>query len=147
MGSKEETRVRSSRLGGRAAVVVAFLSMFALVGCGDDDKSAQERYCEAGESLASSLGALTNLDLIAQGTDGLEEAAEEVQDDVDELRDAASDAAADDVAALEQSVDELENAISALGGDLTTENVATVSAAIQTVGTSAQAVFDTLSDC
>lgn len=136
----------SGRLGVRA-VLAAFLGVVALVGCGDDDQSAQEKYCAAGESLESSLGALTDLDLIAEGTDGLNAAVGEVRSDLGELSDSASEASADKVGALEQSVDELEGAISTLDGELTSDNAAAVGAAIQTVGTSAQAVLDTLSDC
>lgn len=136
----------SVRLGARI-VLAAFLGAVALASCGDDDESAQEKYCAAGESLESSLGALTDLDLIAEGTDGLNAAVDEVRSDLEELGDSADEAAADEVDALEDSVDELEDAISALGGELTRDNATAVGAAIQTVGTSAQAVFDTLSDC
>ena len=116
-------------------------------GCSDDEESAQESYCAAGDSLESNLGALTDLDLIAEGTEGLNTAVEQVQSDLVELRESASEAAADDVSALEQSVDDLETAISSLGGDLTSDNAAAVGASIRRVGTSAQAVLATLSDC
>ena len=129
-------------------VVGAGLGIALLAGCGsDDDESAQDKYCEAGQSLESSVAALGNLDLVAEGTDGLESALSAVEDDVNELRDTASDAAADDVSALEESLDNLESAISGLGGEVTSENVSTLSTAVQNVSTSAQAVYGTLSDC
>lgn len=117
-----------------------------LAACGDDE-SAQDRYCAAGEELGSSLGALTDLDLIAEGTSGLESAVQQVQDDVSELRDAATDATSDDVDALNDAIGTLESASSDLGGDLTSENAAAVSTAIQGVASAAGAVFDTLGDC
>lgn len=129
-----------------AAVVAVMLGVVLVAGCGDDE-SAQERYCNAGESLRTSLSALTSLDLVAEGTNGLESAIDQVKDDLDDLQDAASDAAADDVDAFDDAVDALDSAFSDLGGDLTAENATAVGTAIQNVSTAAQAVFATLSDC
>jgi len=131
----------------RTLVVGTVLGLVALAGCGDDEPSAQEQYCEAGESLESSVAALANLDLIAGGTDSLTAATDSVKDDLSELSDTASDAAADDVDALKQSVDDLSSAISDLGGEISTENASAVAAAVANVGTAAQAVYATLSDC
>ena len=53
--------------------------LVGLAACSDDDgQSAQERYCEAGEALESSVTALVELDLVAEGTNGVESAVEEV---------------------------------------------------------------------
>lgn len=142
--SLDTTRPSGHRV--RAGLVVAVLGFFVLAGCGDDE-SAQEQYCNAGESLRTSLSALTSLDLIAEGTDGLESAVDQVKDDLDDLQDAASDAASDEVDAFDDAVDALDSAISDLGGDLTADNATAVGTAIQDVGTAAQAVFATLSDC
>ena len=124
------------------------LTVAFVAGCGsDDEKSAQERYCEAGTSLEVSVDALADIDLLAEGTDGLESAVEAIERDVTELRDAATDAADDDVKALQQSIDGLGDALSGLGGAITTENVAAVGAAVGSVSDSAQAVYATLTDC
>lgn len=139
---------RSPRSRLRLLVVGTVLGAATLAGCGDDDdESAQDQYCAAGESLRSSIGALTDLDLIAEGTDGLNAAVDQVRDDADALRDAASETTEDDVAALEQSIDDLRSAIEALGGELSADNVSGVATAIESTATSATAVFDTLSDC
>lgn len=63
-------RAAHSTLAVRAAIAIALLAP----GCSDDDTSAQERYCEAGESLESSVSTLADLDLAAGGTNGLESA-------------------------------------------------------------------------
>ena len=119
-----------------------------LAGCGsDDDASAQEKYCEAGQTLESSVAALANLDLVGGGTDGLESALETVKDAANDLGDSATDAADDEVSALEESVEALDDAISDLGGDISTENASTVATAVENVATSAQAVYGTLTDC
>jgi hypothetical protein len=127
--------------------VVACLGVLALGACGSDEESTQDQYCQAGDDLKSSLASLVDLDLIASGTDGLNEAIDQIGDDVDALRDNASDAAADDVAALEAAVDALGESVSSLGGDLSTDNLTAVRDAIAEVSASAQAVISTLSDC
>ena len=70
-----------------------------------------------------------------------------MEDDLEELLDSASATAEDEAATLNESVDGLEDAVAALGGDLTTENVAAIVAAINDVGSAAQGVFATLADC
>jgi hypothetical protein len=143
-------RTKRPRLSSRrsATILVAAGLAVAMTACGSDDEpSAQEQYCEAGESLETSVDSLINLDLLAEGTDGLESAVDDVKGDVSELRDTATDASSDDVSALEQSVDDLGSAVSDLGGEITSVNVETVSIAAQNVGTAAQAVYGTLSDC
>ena len=123
------------------------LGVLALGACGSDEESAQDQYCQAGDDLQSSLASLVDLDLIASGTDGLNDAIEQVSDDVDALRDSASDAATDDVEALEASVEALRNSIWTLGGELSRDNLTAVGASIGEVSASAQAVLSTLSDC
>ena len=131
----------------RRLLAVACLGVLALGACGSDEESTQDQYCQAGDDLKSSLASLVDLDLIASGTDGLNEAIDQIGDDVDALRDNASDAAADDVAALEAAVDALGESVSSLGGDLSTDNLTAVRDAIAEVSASAQAVISTLSDC
>jgi hypothetical protein len=131
----------------RRLAVVACVGVLALGACGSDEESAQDQYCQAGADLQASLAALVDLDLIASGTDGLNDAIEQVSDDVDALRENASDATADDVEALEASVDGLEESISTLGGELSSDNLTAVRDAIGEVSAAAQAVISTLSDC
>lgn len=131
----------------RRLAVVACIGVLTLGACGSDEESAQDQYCQAGADLKSSLASLVDLDLLASGTDGLNEAIEQVSDDVDALRDSASDATVDEVDALQASVDGLKDAISTLGGDLSSDNATAVRDAIGAVSASAQAVTSTLSDC
>ncbi len=143
-------RQRSEHRVGRW-LVAAGIGVVLLAGCGSDDdsdgESAQEKYCQAGSSLEESVTALADVDLLAEGTDGLESALDAVDDDLNTLGDTASDAAADEVDALEQSVDDLQSAISDLGGEISSENVSSLTTAVQSVGTAAQGVYGTLSDC
>ncbi len=144
-GAIRQTQLR--RPTGYAAIGLV-VGIGLLAGCGsDDDESAQDTYCEAGQALESSVTALANLDLVAGGTDALESALETVKDAANDLGDSATDAAADEVSALEESVEGLDDAISDLGGDISTENASTVATAVGNVATSAQAVYGTLADC
>jgi hypothetical protein len=147
----EERNSRTKQSGSKAPirlVLMAGLVIAAATACGDDDdKSAQEKYCEAGASLDASVEALLDLDLVAEGTDGLESALGAVGSNVSKLDETATDAAADDVDELRQSVEDLEGAMSDLGGEISSENVAGVESAVQSVGAATQAVVATLGDC
>ena len=148
MSAADNGKVRTRRRSVRVGAVAMLASVLVVAGCGsDDDESAQDQYCAAGESLETSLDELADLDLVAEGTDGVTAAVDQVQSDLDDLRDSASDAAADEVGALEQAVDGLNDAISTLGGDLTSDNASAVGSAIEDVAAAAQSVLDTLSDC
>jgi prophage DNA circulation protein len=130
------------------AVIGAALAVAPLAGCGsDDDASAQDQYCEAGESLEASVSALGDLDLVAEGTSGLETALDAIDQDVNTLQDTASDASEDEVSAVKESVDDLESALSDLTGEITSDNVSALSTAVQSVAESAQALYGTLPDC
>lgn len=135
---------RRSRLAGTALALT--LGAAALVACGDDE-SAQDRYCEAGESLNASVAALFDLDVVAEGTNGLRSALEDVENDLTELRESASDAASDEVDALNDAVDELNDALSAAGDSLTANNATGVVDAIGGVRSAFAAIGDTLTDC
>lgn len=140
-------RTRKTQRG--VGLIAAAAITMALAGCGsdDDELSAQEQYCEAGASLQSSVEALTNIDLISEGTSGLEDALNAVTDDLSTLRDTADSAAEPEVEALTDSVDELQSSVSDLGGEISADNATALAAAVQSVGSAAQAVYDTLSDC
>lgn len=140
-------RIRGSRSTAlRTVAVAALLGVALLAGCGDDE-SAQDRYCEAGAALESSVAALFEVDVIAEGTDGVRAAVDAVQDDVEELAESARDATADDVDALDSAVGDLNDAIAAAGEQLTEENATAVVDAIGAVQQAWNRVSDTLSDC
>jgi hypothetical protein len=123
------------------------VALFAAA-CGDsDEQSSQDKYCEAGDSARASLDALLDVDLIATGTDGVQEAFDTLVDDVGDLRSSASDAVKADVEALETAIEDGKDALSDAGGDLTAENISNLVSALAEIETSAVAVFATLSDC
>ena len=97
--------------------------------------------------MRSSLEALTNVDLVAEGTSGLETAVQEVSDDLDTLQDTATDATEGDVEALNEAVDGLKASLSDVGDDVSEESTSQVTAAIDGVTSAASALYDTLTDC
>lgn len=129
-----------------AAALLLAVGAAALVGCGDDE-SAQDRYCDAGQSLDESLSALFELDVIAEGTNGLRSALEDVGNDLTALRDSASDAAADEVDALNDAVEALGGAVDAAGDSLSSDSAADVVDAIGEVRSAFAAIGSTLADC
>ncbi len=124
-----------------------------VAGCGSDDDessddvSSQDAYCQAGEELRVAIEDLVSLDIIATGTDGLRAAVDSVESSLADLRDAADEAAAEEVEALEESVEAAESSLSDLGEEISVDNATAVGSAVAAVGTSAQAVYDTLTDC
>ncbi|MFV1989142.1 MAG: hypothetical protein ACC652_00200 [Acidimicrobiales bacterium] len=131
----------------RAAAGLLAIAMFAAA-CGDsDERTTQEKYCDAGDSLRTSVDALLNIDVIAVGTSGVEDAFNQIVDDVGNLRDAASDAAKDDVDALGQAIQGGKSVLKDLGDEITTDNVTALLSSVGAIDSSASAVYVTLTDC
>lgn len=149
MSIQNTIRIRSRAARSMSVLATTMLLIGLVAACGDDDDgvSAQEKYCEAGESLEASVGALSSVELVAGGVDGLESALGAVEDDLKDLRDAATDAVADDIDVLEESVDDLSSALSDLGGEITSDNAAAVGTAVEGVAAAALGVWETLDDC
>jgi hypothetical protein len=125
------------------------LLMGAAVACSDDsdDASPEEAYCNAGESLQESLETLLDLDVIAEGTNGIETAIENVQADVEEFTDAAETVTEDDAQALRVAFEDLKGAVESLGDDgISIENGSAVIDAVTAMVAPAEAVFATLTE-
>ena len=146
--SRNTTTTTKDRPGWRVLVAapLAVAGLVALGGCSDDE-SAQDQYCEAGENLESSVDTLLNLDVVAEGANGVESAVQAVANDAQKMSDTASEAASDDVEALDDALSQLESSLSAVGEELTTDNARTVLDAIDAVRTAATGVYSTLTDC
>ncbi len=135
------------RVATRIGWVLAAVAVFSVSAACGGDESAQERYCAAGEALRSDILALQDLDLVGEDADGLESALDTIDDDLDEMREAARDSAADEIEALQSAVTDVEDAVSRLGEQLSTDNVQGLTDAILGVAGAAQDVYATLSDC
>jgi chromosome segregation ATPase len=142
MTTRRFTRVRSSAL-----IAGVALSVAALAGCGSDDDgmTAEEKFCAAGESLESDVSSLANLDIIAGGTDALNESVDAIEADLNALQESGSEVASEEIDALQSSFDELDDAVDALSDDIPGDNLTALSTAIRNIGTSASALYETLS--
>lgn len=132
----------------RLTVAAAALGLL-VAACGDDSDSGQsdeEAFCAAGEQLESDVAAAEELDVVAEGTDGLEDTLTTLRADVEQLVSTGQEFAADDINALEQSVDDLGTAIDDLGGEITAANGAAVLTAVDEIGTAADQLQTTLTE-
>jgi hypothetical protein len=125
----------------------------AVAACGDDSSdggdsapTSEEAFCESGEQLETDVAALTDIDVVAEGTDAVEDAFSAIRADTDALVASGQDFAADDINALEQAVDELGSALDDLSGELTAANSADVLTAVSDIGTAATSLQTTLTE-
>lgn len=141
-----EPSLRSRAWRHRVALVVPVLLLVAA--CGEDDDDGQTAtVCDARDDLDSSLGALAEIDLTAEGTDAVEAAVDDVGDDVEEVVDAEQDAVDDEVADVQSAFDELETAVTAFGEQETTSDaVASVSSAVTDLARATGALAEALSE-
>jgi len=133
---------------GGALVAGVALSLAALAGCGSDDDSAspEEAFCAAGDSLRSDLGELANLDIIAGGTDALNESVDAIEADLDALQESGSELASDEINALQSSFDQLNTAVDELGESISIDNASAIVESIAEVATAASAAYDVFSE-
>lgn len=132
-----------------ALVLLILLLAGAAVACSDDsdDVSPEEAYCNAGESLQSSVEALLDLDVIAEGTNGVETAVDNVKSDFDEFKGAAENVTEDEAQALEGAIGDLESAFDSISDDgLSADNASAVIDAVTAMAAPAEAVFTTLTE-
>ncbi len=131
------------------AVVVASVIFGLVVACGgdDDEASAEERFCEAGDELRSQISGLSSFNVVEEGTGALEDRLDEIAGTVEDLRDAGSDVAQEEISALDTALDELQSSVDELGGeDLTAENAQAVVNSVLDVAAAANQVLTTLRD-
>lgn len=147
---KESMSARS--VGGPARVVVAALAFGLLLSaCSDDSDSTSAETtaaptttvagaCADSEALRASVAALEEVDVAAEGTDGLTAAVETVQTDLAAFGASASAELQPLVEAVQTGITELESAIAAFDA----EGAAPVLAAVSAVTSSAATLVDTL---
>ncbi|HUW01690.1 MAG TPA: hypothetical protein VMW08_05020 [Acidimicrobiales bacterium] len=124
----------------------ALMTLGVLTACGSDDSGTtpEDAFCEAGDSLKTDVGSLADLDLVADGTNGLEDQLTAIKSDIDDLRSSGQEVAAPEIDALDSALDELKSTAETLGDSPSVQAVADAATSVTGVVTSAQAVFDTL---
>jgi hypothetical protein len=96
--------------------------------------------CADREALRTSVDALTNLDVVAEGTNGLTAAVGDVKDALAALRSSAGSELQPQVQAVQDAVDELETAVP----NIDSGGAAAAVTAVADVATSAQTLLDSL---
>jgi hypothetical protein len=98
--------------------------------------------CADRDALRTSVDALTDLDVVAEGTNGVTAAVSAVKDDLAALRSSAGADLQPQVQAVQDAVDELETAVA----DLDSGGAAAAVTAVAGVATSARTLLDSLED-
>jgi hypothetical protein len=132
-----------------ARTLVLVAAALALVACGDDSDSGQsdeQAFCEAGDQLETDVAALSEVDVVAEGTNAVDEALNTLRADTEALVVSGQEFAADDINELERAVDGLGVALDDLDGELTAANGAAVLDAFSVIGTAADNLQTTLTE-
>ena len=131
----------------RHRALAGALAILLLPGaCGDDDDGNQaanstttaeatttstgEALCAAIDDLEQDIGALGDIDVLAEGTDAVEASLTTIRNDLAEIRDLAPDIAPDEAGAFDDALASLDDAITAIReGPITAESAQDVVAA------------------
>jgi hypothetical protein len=128
----------------RLAVLLAVMLLLAAGACSDDDDTAADPgydACADWARLRDSVAALGDVDVVAEGTNALEVALDDVIDAVDQLRDSAGETIGDEVDALGSAVDDLRTEIADLPS-----NEGEAGAGLSAVGDAAEEVTTAADD-
>jgi hypothetical protein len=136
-----------------ARTLLVLVIAFGVAACGDDSGSDdgsslsdEEAFCQSGDQLQADVAALGDIDVVAGGTDAIEDAFSTLRADADALVASGQDLATDEINALERAVDQLGAALDTLSGEVTTENAGEVVAGVTEVATATQSVTDRLAE-
>jgi hypothetical protein len=138
------------------ALAAALAILLPLAACGDDDDdqtasstttSSGDALCSAVGDLEDDIGALVDLDVVADGTDAVKSSLSAIRADFAEIRDQAPDTAPDEADAFDSALTSLEEAVEAVGdGTLTADSARDVIAAAASTVTTGQAYLGALDD-
>ena len=137
-------RRRRARTAASSAVLLAATTLLA-VSCGDDDgDSNTASVCESRDELRTSVTALGDVDILSDGTNGLEAAADDVRSALDGLGQSAEDEFGDEVDAVQAALGDLGDALRSFGDQPRSEAVSAVSDAATQLRDTATTLGDEL---
>jgi hypothetical protein len=132
-------------------VMAALLSLSLLAAaCGSNEKSAFERYCDAGTDLRSAVDELVSTNPLDGGLDGFSEKIDNVTSAANDMRTYASETAADEIDALTSALSTLGTLALDIGVEPGVDDVTRIDdlvKALGDLGTASKAVYDTLTAC
>ena len=137
---------RSAKLRPTALLAGAVMALTLLTACGSDDAAAtpEEAFCDAGDSLRTDVESLGDLDLVAEGTDGIQQQFDAISSDLEQLRDSGQDVASQEIDTLDSALTQLESTVETLGDAPSARAVADAASSVKGVVDSARAVLDKL---
>jgi hypothetical protein len=118
-----------------ASVTTTASSAATTAATGSSVAPANEELCADREALRTSVDALRDIDLVAEGTDGVKTAVTAVKDDLEALRASAGDELRPQVDAVQGDLDDLEAAIEDLGSGGAAAAVSAVTSLVGSAGT------------
>jgi len=147
-----KNRTRSGR-GARYVIAVVALGVL-VAACGDDDDSTAseetttttapvEDVCADRDGLQSSVDGLKDVDVAAEGTNGVKAAADDVATSLAALKASAGPELQADVTAVEDALDDLDSA----AADIEADGAAPALSAVASVATSAATLLESLDQC
>ena len=107
----------------------------------ESSNAASGDVCADRDALRTSMEALQDVDLVAEGTSGVTAAVSAIQDDLAALRDSAGAELQPDVQAVQDALDQLQTAVADLGSGGAAAAAVT---ALSNVATSARTLLDSL---
>ena len=128
-GNHHHRRPSSLARSGALALTALAAAAAVLAGCG----SSKPSYCSAVSNLESSLKAVTNTDVVANGTSALTAALQKVQSDAKAVVSAAKSDFPNETSALSDSVTTLSNSVKQLSGSPTPQAVIALAGQATTV--------------
>ncbi|MGH9287917.1 MAG: hypothetical protein ACRD0V_06430 [Acidimicrobiales bacterium] len=139
------------------ALAGALATLLALSACGDDDDGDQaanstttstgEALCAAIDDAEQDIGALADVDVLAEGTDAIEASLTTIREDLAEIRELAPDTAPEEAEAFDSALASLGDAITAIReGPITAESAQDVVAAGASAVEDGRAYFGALDD-
>jgi hypothetical protein len=93
-------------------IVVGLALATALVACTDSDETST---CDSLQGLANSVNDLVNIDVVAEGTDGLDEALQTLEKSWQAVESDSADQFGSEVQALSDSVDNTAETVASFG--------------------------------
>jgi hypothetical protein len=135
------------------AVLVAALTFAAACSDDDDDDdtggTATASVCDEAQAVQDSVAELSDLDVLAEGTNALSAAVTDVKTELADLRGAVSADVEDEVEAMESAVTDAEEILSGIEDDATlNEMIDDVQSALTGIATAATALDTALqNDC
>jgi hypothetical protein len=119
----------------RRVLACVAIGVVVCTSCGSDNASSPTDACADSEALSSSVAALKDVDVSAEGTNGVTAAVDAVKNDLATLRGSLGAELQPQAQAVQDAVDELETAVTNLGSGGAAAAVTAVSNLATTAGT------------